>query len=241
MDYIYDGTFEGLLCCLYCNFSKESASGIYKKEIYQRHMLNSFKEIPSIEKYAYYMDQKLKQYLGTLVSSQIYQCFLYEKEGAENIILRFVDLCFKKGSKYAGFHTHPIVSAFDDRVRKVKNETHKYVGYVRFSQMGEYLYSSIHPEYNILSLIGDHFADRYNGEKIIIHDVTRNCALVASCGDFLLIPLQNGDLPEDAKSDFVAKLWKTYFDHIPIKDRINPKLQKSFVPLKYRKDLTEFK
>jgi probable DNA metabolism protein len=241
MDYLYDGTYEGLLCCLYCHFLKIPATGIYQKHIYQRHLINPYREVPSLEKYSDYMDQKLKQHLGELISSQIFQCFLYEKGETENIILRFVDLCFKKGAKYAGFHTHPIVSSFDEAVRKVKYETHRYVGYVRFIQMGEYLYSSIHPQYNILPLIGGHFSDRYKGEKIIIHDVERKIALAANDGNFLVIPFDKTDLSKYAKNNFFEILWKTYFDHIAIKDRINPKLQRNFVPLKYRKDLTEFK
>lgn len=35
-------------------------------------------------------------------------------------------------------------------------------------------------------------------------------------------------------------LWKTFFDKIVIKERINKKLQTNMLPLRYRKHMTEF-
>ena len=44
-DYLYDGTFEGLLTCVYHHYYTDKASGIYPKEDYQPSLLNGFMEV----------------------------------------------------------------------------------------------------------------------------------------------------------------------------------------------------
>jgi probable DNA metabolism protein len=41
-------------------------------------------------------------------------------------------------------------------------------------------------------------------------------------------------------SDEYQDLWKIFFENIAIKERINPKLQRNNLPLRFRKDMTEF-
>lgn len=86
----------------------------------------------------------------------------------------------------------------------------------------------------------NHFVDRYHGENIIIHDETRNIALMAKEGACLFVPFQKNTLPDHPPEDPFIGLWKQYVETIAISSRINPKLQRQFVPLKYRKDLVEF-
>ena len=45
MDYLYDGTFEGLLTCVYHHYYTDRAAGIYKREAYQPSMLQGFMEV----------------------------------------------------------------------------------------------------------------------------------------------------------------------------------------------------
>jgi len=48
------------------------------------------------------------------------------------------------------------------------------------------------------------------------------------------------ELEFDGKEAAVRDLWKLFFKTAAIKERTNPKLQRQNVPLKYRKNLTEF-
>ena len=45
MDYLYDGTFEGLLTCVYFHYKKARASGIYVASNYQQTFVNRYEEI----------------------------------------------------------------------------------------------------------------------------------------------------------------------------------------------------
>lgn len=44
-DYLYDGTFEGFLTCVYHHYYTEQAAGICLKEEYQSSLLGGFQEV----------------------------------------------------------------------------------------------------------------------------------------------------------------------------------------------------
>ena len=44
-DYLYDGTFEGFLTCVYHHYYTEPAAGICLKEEYQSSLLGGFQEV----------------------------------------------------------------------------------------------------------------------------------------------------------------------------------------------------
>ena len=45
VDYLYDGTFEGVLTCIYHHYYSEKASGIFLREEYQSTMLGGYQEV----------------------------------------------------------------------------------------------------------------------------------------------------------------------------------------------------
>ena len=49
VEYIYDGTFEGLLTCIYHHYYTDKAAGIFPREEYQPSMLHGFMEVETEE------------------------------------------------------------------------------------------------------------------------------------------------------------------------------------------------
>lgn len=239
MDYIYDGTFEGLLCALYNYYQRKDSSGIFPRDSYQVSLINSYQEIITQESIANKMYRKIRNKLTLSALKSIYYCYLSDIFKKENIIINFLDLGIEMGPSVNNYHSHPAVNSIISIERKVSMESHRYLGYVRFTQIKNILYSSIHPTYNILPLIGNHFADRLSCESFIIQDDNRKIALVSKDKNWLICPFDQ-DLSIYKEPDIYVSLWKEYFDNIAIESRINKKLQQSFVPLKYRKDLLEF-
>lgn len=237
---LYDDTYDGFLTCLYHHFAGVPVTGIFPQHSYQTVLTASAEIIPTKKRQARYMASLLERHLGCQSATDVYYAHLSQTIDWENVTLAFVDLCFRQGAHYREAHTHPGVFPFDSLVLKVKMEVHRYEGYVRFRQWGDCLYAKIHPLYFILPALKNHFVDRYHGENIIIHDETRNIALMAKEGACLFVPFQKNTLPDHPPEDPFIGLWKQYVETIAISSRINPKLQRQFVPLKYRKDLVEF-
>ncbi|RBP61073.1 putative DNA metabolism protein [Alkalibaculum bacchi] len=240
MHYLYDNTFEGFLNCYYEHLFLVPCSGIFKKETYQISLLNPYKEIKTDSDQADKMFDVIKRKLSRETLMNIFYCFLSDHQSKEEWIFQYLNLGFQMGRDFNQYHTHKAVLPLLQVVRKVKMESHRYLGYVRFTALGSSLYSSIHPTYNVLPIIADHFSNRFKSESFILHDKNRNMAVVSDRGNYILCPFKQEISLDLKEHDIYESLWRTYFHTVGIEGRKNEKLQQNFVPLKYRKDLLEF-
>jgi len=239
MHYIYDDTFDGFLSCYYEHYFITPCEGIFKKEIYQMSLLNSFKEITTNQVLVDKMYEFIKTKLSTEIVINIYYCFQSDDLRKEELLLNYLNLGFEIGKDFDRYHTHDDVLPVLKLVSKVKRESHRYKGFVRFTDYKGTLYSEIHPTYNVLPIIGEHFADRFKSENFIIHDKNRNIAIVSHRGN-VLCDFQEEVAQNLKEYDGYESLWRAYFNTMAIEERKSEKRQQRFVPLKYRKDLLEF-
>jgi len=105
------------------------------------------------------------------------------------------------------------------------------------------------PLYNVLPLVVGHFKDRFADQKWLIYDLKRayGCyydlqevreVRFDSKEEHLLSGILNDKLMAEDEKLF-QNLWKAYFKAIAIKERINPKLHKQHMPVRFWKYLTE--
>ena len=254
IDYLYDGTFEGLLTCIYHHYYTDKAAGIFLREEYQPSMLHGFMEVETEEDKAARVYDAIETKISGYALRMVYRAFLSDAPGKETVILKYVVLGFRIGPAIGSLHARPEVYALEDLVRKVGNERERMLQFVRFEVMeaagtspgaAQILYAKIEPTCNVLALAAHHFAERFSHDPLIIHDVGRNKAVFAYEGDWYVTEFDGIHLPdgtailqsEDERS--YQSLWRTYFDHIAIKERTNPRCQKNHMPLRYWKHLTE--
>lgn len=130
--------------------------------------------------------------------------------------------------------------------RKVWNEHHHYLGFLRFRQLpGRVLFSVFAPENDILLLFQEHFGDRFSGEYWIIYDERREkalihvpyqpCAVYRTRGEQMKKLMESRDTEEDYES-----LFRGFCEHISIRERENHDLQRQNLPLRFRKHMVEF-
>jgi len=86
-----------------------------------------------------------------------------KKKLKENLILKYLQLGFKLGSKINCYHTHPDILPVQQIAKKVTFETHRFLGLLRFIECNRYLYAAFGPDHNILSLLAGHF-----GQSILL-------------------------------------------------------------------------
>ena len=108
--------------------------------------------------------------------------------------------------------------------RKVWNEHHHYLGFLRFRQLpGRVLFSVFAPENDILLLFQEHFGDRFSGEYWIIYDERREkalihvpyqpCAVYRTRGEQMKKLMESRDTEEDYES-----LFRGFCEHISIRE-----------------------
>lgn len=252
MNYLYDGSFEGFLTCVYYHYYKKKAHSISVESNFQETLLSESLVVATdstksdkvyeaiISKISRTDLMRIYKTLGSIVSDREMKC------------LRYLELGFKTGSKIQLLHGNPIVYDVEEATKKVGFEIHRYEGILRFkvvkpasateldNDAREILYSEIEPDNDIIEFLVYHFKDRYKNNSFIIHDKKRKKAVVYGAGKWYITDFDENNLLSYTSSEMeYQKLWKMYFDTIAIKERINPRCQKNFMPVRYWKNLPE--
>ncbi|MDF2674977.1 MAG: hypothetical protein K0R09_3245, partial [Clostridiales bacterium] len=228
LNFIYDGSFEGLLTCVYEAYYKHvNPDRIIPGEMPQLDMLDESIYISTDEEKASKVYASILEKISSDALDNMYYAFLSELEASGKIIFEYLKLGWKIGSKVDMYLSEDIVLNLHKISKKVGSERHRMLGLIRFSQCRDGIYySQIEPDHNILQLLAPHFANRMADQNWIIHDIKRNIAAIYNMKGWILTELELNALPEMShEEDFYQSLWKQYFKSIAITTRFNPKLQ----------------
>ena len=145
------------------------------------------------------------------------------------------------------------VLAVRNTCRRVLHEQLRMKQFIRFQKAkdGTYL-GVVSPDYNVLPLITDHFAERFNDQPWLIYDAKRHYGyyydgksvtrVTFEMETTVPFDLADGKLSDEVLSEndkLFQDLWRTYFKAVCIKERVNPKKQLSDMPRRYWKYMTE--
>ena len=239
MIYVTDGSFEGILTAVFEAFRlKENPDHITLGGDFQLSMDPELREIPPTPEIgsglAWYSEQDFGGITGNTLQG------LFERASRVGLyIYRYIKLGLKLGCKVEGYLQNPDVQAILDLNNRVAAESHLFLGLLRFKKLRSGIfYASYEPDNNITQLITDHFARRLAGQAWIIHDKKRDIFALYN-GEEVIFTSGLSDLEHLACEEEYEELWKRYFATIAIESRKNPKLQRSFMPYRYWKNLVE--
>ncbi|WBL23056.1 TIGR03915 family putative DNA repair protein [Zunongwangia sp. HRR-M8] len=244
---IYDGTFQGLLTCIF---------QIYEEKIVDFNIHPEGNEKPDFfaEKELIYTDtekskrvlQSFQSYTSKKAVHRIYRSFLSEIPGIEIDIVAFFQHIFKHKTDLSDDFSYPPILKIAQIDRKVGREKHRMEAFIRFEMLKDGIFfAKIAPDFNVLPLILKHFKNRYADQKWIIYDEKRKFGLYYNLKKVEPISLNfnnnsknEADILHNEEISF-QKLWKSYFTSTNIKSRKNSKLHLQHVPKRYWKYLTE--
>ena len=183
MDYLYDGSYTGLLCCIYAHYYVSPATGIYREGEYQTSLFGQVWRVKTEEDKARRVYEAIRDKLGEFTLRRSYLAYLSAFPDKEMRLLRYLVFGFKQGMGFNNFHGHPDVFGVQEMEKRIYNERHRFHGLLRFSVIEgktKVLYASLEPTNDILELLADHFLERYQAEPFIIHDLKREKAIFAA-------------------------------------------------------------
>lgn len=238
--YLYDGSFEGFLSCVFESFlSKQRPYDMISQDLSQPTLIAQQWIATDLAKAARVktgIGKKISEEALYLVSNGFCTCYPQR----ELLLLDFIRLGFKYGKTVCEHLADPTVSALQKAVLFLKRESHQYLGFVRFSVFDKGLVSIIEPKNSVLPTIAPHFCDRYANELFIIYDKTHHSALIHKPPKRAIVDIDEFILPEADKTErFYRELWGSYFDTIAIRERNNPRCQMTHMQKRYWKHLTE--
>ncbi len=239
--YLYDGSFDGLMCCVFECFTRhELPLEIIAGEPKQL----SFSETRTIdtdpekaERVIAAVPKKISQNVLDLVRIM----FLSYESDKEMTILLYLIKGFKFGERVELMLADDTVNKLNKAVSHCTREAHLLEGFVRFSDYYGFLAAVIEPKNTVLPLIANHFTDRFRNENFLIYDRTHRMALIyykykaeiAENIDFTLPPAADEELR-------VRELWRCFYNAIGIKERYNPRCRMNLMPKRYWNCMTEF-
>ncbi len=187
---------------------------------------------------------------GQEIPGEFVRVFLAETPGGERLMFRYCLKALAGGGSIRGNLADPDVRQFQNLVRKVGREAHRYRGLLRFEELEDgLLWASFQPQYNVSVLLAPHFRFRLPNERWLICDVGRGTAIHYDRQATTAVELEpavlaalrtRGQLPgRTAASDPYAETWRRFFRAAAIGDRANLKLQRQFMPERLWKWLPE--
>lgn len=240
--YIHDGSFEGLLTCIFNIYESKSTPGGIVSHVHQQISLVD-EQIPVETDFvkSKRVYQAIREKISPTALEKAYHVYLTETEESGMMIYEYVKLGFTMGRLVEDHLSDPRVLSVHKTSQRVGFETHRMLGFLRFRLIGENTYyAPFQPDSNILALVAPHFTERLSDQNWMIHDLRRGIAAVWNQQEWVLTDLSSEVVPAPCKTDEKYQaLWKEFYHTIAISTRYNPKLQKQLMPARYWKYITE--
>ena len=253
--YIFDGSFEGLLCCVFAAFSFRERP----RQLRRRNAAPTLfgdtagREIPTVPEQADRVWRGLAKRLSEGELNALAASALCDDDDGEFHSALFRVLCriFDEGPRIIRDFTSPDTLALLQNARKVNYEAHRLLQFMRFQKAADGTYIGImEPAYDVMPQAVEHFRDRFSDSRFIIYDQRRHYGFLCEAGHLqrVHLPLVEtfhcGELPPamaDPEEELFQRLWRTYFKAIAINERRNPRKQRQDMPVRFWKYLTEKK
>lgn len=241
-DYVYDGSFEGLLTAIFEANTCKDKINIIEEINYTPSFLNERITVTTDMKKFTRVYNSIQDNLGDTVLTNVYHLYLCSIPDSKTLIFNYLKLCYKYGTRINLAKNNDIIILVDKYCRKVNIEAERFTGFVRFKELSSMtFYSSIEPDHNILPLLINHFKTRFSDQNFIIHDTKRELAIIYNKENAIITNLskEDGKYLNSCPTSIYESLWKTFYKSINIEERRNLRQQKLFMPKRYWKNITE--
>ena len=237
--YEYDGSFAGLMCCIYESFTHKERPVLIRCTDDPELSLYEIHTVATDESHACRVYDSFRRY-SPRVGPFLQRAYLTCLEEKEMAIYRFVVRLYRDGKpllrRLSDEAYYPLLRA----VRHLNGELEQYRGFVRFSDTGGVLTAEIEPKNRVLPLLRGHFCQRCHDETFFIYDRTHQEALFYSGGISSILPLAAfTPVPPDEAELGYRRLWRCFYDTVAIRERENPRLRMTHMPKRYWNLLTE--
>lgn len=240
--YCYDGSFEGLLCCIYESYYNREIPEIVFGPLDDQMTLYDIRYIETDTEKSERVEKAVRKKISPEALEFIEKAHLSSALPRKELhIMSFVRAGFKAGGKILEMLTDDRVFILKEAVMHLDMESAHYAGFVRFSELGGVLVSVIEPKNCVLPMLQEHFCDRFREECFIIYDKTHGMMLISENGEGRL---GYADSFEPAQAGYeeirFRQLWRSFYDAIGIQERYNPRCRMSHMPKRFWKHMTEF-
>jgi probable DNA metabolism protein len=246
----YDKTFDGLLTTVFDAYNRKTFPDLLlgPDEAEPLFMDECYTVITQDDKSTRVWKAMVRKTMPVTCNMLKY-VWLSEITGSDGLIFRYIRKTFDSKHSIEMNFADEDVLAMRNLAKKVDKERLRLIQFVRFQKAADDIFfAPVSPVLNALPLTIEHFTERFANQKWIIYDTKRNYGYfydMKTVTEMTLDMTENfmdGKLNEKLMAEdekLFQELWKGYFNSMTIKERINPKLHRQNLPVRYWKYLTE--
>ena len=240
--YMYDGSFEGFLCCVYDSVYRREMPLSVTREEDAPMLLDQARFVVTDQARAARVKASIPEKISGRALELTVTVFCSCLDNKELMLLRFLLRGYKEGGNLCYKLGDELVAVLLAAERHLLHETHLLKGFTRFMQAEDALVAQITPKNYILPFIAQHFSLRLKTENFVIMDKTHHTALVHREGRTELLRVERFDLPQPGpREKHWQELWKRFYNTIAIEGRENPRCRMSHMPKRYWENMPEVK
>lgn len=242
--FCYDGSFEGFLSLVFKAYSMHVIPGdIQKAGCEQPALGQDIVDVPTEFALAERVKVGLCNKAGYRTYGHLERAFCTGEDGCERDAFAYVVLAMAGGRRAAADLADPVVSRVEQLSNKASNEAEYLRQFVRFELMDNGVYVAVtNPKCNVLPYVMGHFVERLNTQPFLIYDEVHHLAAYYDMREVGYVRIDDIELGSWGEGEeLYQQLWKTFYDSISNEQRFNPDLRRRHMPLRFWKNLTEFK
>lgn len=247
--YTCEAEWDAMLTCIYVAWASRKGHKNVKlalEPIGQYSFMEEYVHVdPDPDKARSVMNSIINKISPEVYDELAFSSMAYEEDVLDNIY-RVLVLGFAYGPNILKMVHIPEVMRNVQIRKRVGNESHKFVEFLRFHEIKKSVYvAHIEPKSRVVASVATHFADRMPSEHwMIVDDVHQVAAVHPKDAPFYLWKLTNEEFENlkrtESENDEYTDMWKVFFDNIAIKERENPRCQTNLFPKWTRKHAVEF-
>jgi probable DNA metabolism protein len=251
--FVYDGTFEGLLCSVFESYERKMVpEKVVSAQALNHGLFDTEITITSEPVKAARVWKSLQNKLSSRNKQLPFQAFLYDKDEIDQTVFSFIRLVFNTPHDVDHDYANPIVLKIKQIQRIVSKEACRTLQFVRFQKTADNIYfAALSPEFEVLPMVTQHFLNRYKDQQWIIYDLKRDYGIYYDLNEVQEITLDakqfsrltgeiNDNVMEEGEAGYQA-YWQQYVKAVTIRERLNLKQQLRCMPRRYWKYLPEMK
>ena len=244
MTYVYNGTWDGLMCLVYRTAADETAPDtIVRPSDAEFGLLFDTVTIENNSQIAMATANALKKRVSGRMLSDVWfallSCDLGGGRSVDMALWQMLANVWERGRKaefdLADESAHVVRKA----ARRTGCEYHKYLGLTRFRDIGGIFYAELEPDCDVIALLADHFSSRLPDRGWILHDLLRKKAVLYDMKTWIVADMPQQMSSSIEKHDVYQDLWREFYRSTTTVQRLNYKTQRGHMPKKYWKYLTE--
>ena len=246
--YVHDGTTEGLLTAIFQAYAlHEQPEDFSTENALQPRLGQSVRYIETDAALAARVKTGIVRKAGRDAWDAVLHASLSDDYSAGIAVYRFVQfvMAHPVAINYGLIRNfaHPIAGPVARLERSVMNERHLMMQFLRFEHFENGIwFAKCNPKANVVPLLMDWFADRFNTERFVIYDEVHQVAGIYDDSGWYLAQTDEVHLPRYAADEAAMQAaWKGFYDAMSISARYHPELRRHFMPKRLWRNITELR